>query len=85
MVDSFEKSIEVATKLRTEGINTQIYTNQDKIKKQFQYANKLNIPYVIVIGEDEIKDNKVSLKDMISGEQKEISIEEAIKIINGVQ
>ena len=84
MVEDFSKSIEVASKLRTNGINTQIYTNQDKLKKQFQYANKLNIPYVIVIGEDEIKDNKVSLKNMVSGEQKEISIEEAIQTINEI-
>ena len=81
MVDNFEKSIEVATQLRNSGINTQIYTNNDKIKKQFQYANRLNIPYVIVIGEDEIRDNKVSLKNMETGEQQTITIEEAIKII----
>ena len=81
MVDSFEKSIEVATKLRNCGINTQVYTNKDKIKKQFQYANRLNIPYVIVIGEDEIKENKVSLKNMESGEQKILDIEDAIKEI----
>ena len=82
MVDDFEKSIEIASKLRNNGINTQIYTNKDKIKNQFKYANKLNIPYVIVIGEDEIKENKVSLKNMITGEQKNVNIEEAIKIIN---
>ena len=81
MVDSFEKSIEVATKLRDNDINTQIYTNKDKIKNQFKYANRLNIPYVIVIGEDEIKENKVSLKNMETGEQNTITIEEAIEII----
>ena len=81
MVDDFSKSIEVATKLRNSGINTQIYTNKDKIKNQFKYANKLNIPYVMVIGEDEIKENKVSLKDMVTGEQKELEVEDAMKII----
>ena len=84
MVEDFSKSIEVATELRKNGINTQIYTNNDKIKNQFKYANKLNIPYVIVIGEDEIKENKVSLKDMITGEQNTISVEETIKIINKI-
>ena len=84
MVEDFSKSIEVATELRKNGINTQIYTNNDKIKNQFKYANKLNISYVIVIGEDEIKENKVSLKDMITGEQNTISVEETIKIINKI-
>ena len=64
MVDDFSKSIEVATKLRENGINTQVYTDKTKIKNQFKYANKLNIPYVIIIGEDEVRDNTVSLKNM---------------------
>ena len=83
MVEEFDKSIEVATKLRENGINTQIYTDNAKIKKQFNYANRLGIPYVIIIGEDEIKNNVVSLKNMESGEQEVVSVEKAIEIING--
>ncbi len=78
MVDDFERSIEVATTLRTAGINTQIYTNNAKIKNQFKYASRLNIPYVIVIGEDEIKQNKVTLKNMETGEQELICVEDII-------
>ena len=81
MVDDFDKSIEVATKLRENGINAQIYTDKAKIKKQFSYANRLGIPYVIIIGEDEINNNVISLKNMIDGEQKTVAVEEAIKII----
>ena len=81
MVDNFEISIEIATKLRNAGINTQIYTNNAKIKKQFKYASKMNIPYVIVIGEDEIKNNLVSFKDMNTGEQKSMKIEQIIEIL----
>lgn len=81
MVDDFNKSIEVATELRENGINTQIYTDKAKIKKQFNYANRLGIPYVIVIGENEINNNVVSLKNMINGEQKTVTLENAIKII----
>ena len=81
MVDDFNKSIEVATELRKNGINTQIYTDKAKTKKQFNYANRLGIPYVIVIGEDEINNNVVSLKNMINGEQKTVTLEDAIKII----
>ena len=79
MVDNFEISIEIATKLRNAGINTQIYTNNAKIKNQFKYASKMNIPYVIVIGEDEIKNNIVSFKDMNTGEQKSMKIEQIIE------
>ena len=82
MVDDFSKSIEVATKLRENGINTQIYTDNAKIKNQFKYANRLNIPFVIVIGEDEIQNNTVSLKNMETGEQETITIEEAINRVN---
>ena len=81
MVDNFEISIEIATKLRNAGINTQIYTNNAKIKNQFKYASKMNIPYVIVIGEDEIKNNLVSFKDMNTGEQKSMKIEQIIEIL----
>ena len=82
MVEDFNKSIEIATNLRENGINTQIYTNKDKIKNQFKYANKLNIPYVAVIGEDEIAENKISLKNMITGEQCKVDLDEAINMIN---
>ena len=81
MVDDFSESIEIATKLRKNGINTQIYTDNAKIKKQFNYANRLGIPYVIIIGEDEINNNVISLKNMESGEQETVSVEKAIEII----
>lgn len=81
MVEDFNKSIEIATTLRENGINTQIYINKDKIKNQFKYANRLNIPYVAVIGEDEIVENKISLKNMITGEQCKVDLGEAISII----
>ena len=81
MIDDFSKSIEVATSLRKQGVNTQLYTNATKIKNQFKYANRLNIPYIIIIGEDEIAKNIVSLKDMNTGEQVQVSLEEAINII----
>lgn len=81
MVDDFSKSIEIATVLRKNGINTQVYTDKAKIKNQFKYANRLNIPYVIVIGEDEIKNNVVSLKNMESGEQETLTLVDAINVI----
>ena len=81
MVEDFSKIFEIATTLRNEGINTQIYTDKEKIKNQFKYASRNNIPYVIVIGEDEIANNVVSLKNMETGEQTTITLAEAIKIL----
>ena len=82
MDEYISKAIEVATILRTNNINTQIYTENKKIKAKFKYADKLKIPYVIILGEDEIKTNTVTLKNMETGEQQTIKIEQAINIIN---
>ena len=82
MDEDISKAIEVATILRTNNINTQIYTENKKIKAKFKYADKLKIPYVIILGEDEIKTNTVTLKNMETGEQQTIKIEDAINIIN---
>ena len=81
MTDDFAYSANVATKLRMEGINTQIYMEEKKIKSKFKYVDKLQIPYAIVIGEDEIKENKLTLKDMRIGEQKQLELKEIIDII----
>ena len=81
MVEDYSYAAKVATEFRNSGINTQIYTENKKIKAQFKYADKLEIPYVVVIGEDEIKNNTITLKNMQKGEQKEISVKDAIEII----
>ena len=75
MLEDLSKPAEIATRLRNNGINTQIYVEKSKIKKQFKYANNLEIPYVIVLGEDEINNGTVSLKNMQTGEQTEIKID----------
>jgi len=60
----------LAPKLRTTGINTEIYPDpQAKLDKQLKYANKKGIPFVAIIGEDEVKTQSVTLKNMASGEQ----------------
>ena len=81
MTDDYDMCAEVATKLRNEGFNVQINIEKQKLGKKFKYADNLNIKNVIIIGEDEIKNNLVTLKDMITGEQKTIKLEEAIKLI----
>jgi histidyl-tRNA synthetase len=74
------KSFEIARRLRENNIKTEIYPQIDKLSKQFKLANQKNIPYVIVIGDDELEKNLVSLKNMSSGEQKQISVEELTKL-----
>ena len=81
MVDDMSKSLEIATKLRANGINAEVYLEDKKIKAKFKYADRLKIPYVIVVGEDEIANNVVTLKNMQTGEQETLTIEEAIKKI----
>ncbi|MEN8253782.1 MAG: His/Gly/Thr/Pro-type tRNA ligase C-terminal domain-containing protein, partial [Patescibacteria group bacterium] len=76
-----DKSLEIASKLRKAKISTELYPAQEKLAKQFKLANQKNIPWVIVIGEEEVQQNKVTLKNMESGEQNLIDIEDAIKKI----
>lgn len=73
-----DNGIELSSKLRAEGIYTQIYFENTKLGKKFNYADKLNIPYVIVIGEDEVKSQEYSLRDMKTGDQEKISAENII-------
>ncbi len=81
MSEDLEYATKVANVLRKNGINTQMYLENKKIKAKFKYADKLQVPYTIVLGEDEEKNNIVTLKDMQTGEQQQISLEEVIKII----
>lgn len=76
MVEDLSYPIEVATKLRLKGINVEIYFDNKSMKKKMNYANKQNVPYVIIIGEDEVAQNKVTVKNMITGEQELKNIDE---------
>lgn len=69
MTEDMTKSIELASDLRKEGINTEVYLNDKKLKAKFKYADKLKISYVAVIGEDEISSNTVKVKNMETGEE----------------
>jgi len=81
MSEDFVKAVEVATALRDAGIRTQLYTEKKKFKAKIGYADKLGIPYVIFLGEDEIANNVVTLKDMTSGEQKTLPVAEAVAVL----
>ncbi|MCH7410851.1 histidine--tRNA ligase [Belliella sp. DSM 111904] len=73
--------LRVLAALRNSGVESELYPDLAKIKKQFTYADKKQIPYVIVLGSEEINSNKVSLKDLKTGEQTTLSIEEAIQAV----
>ncbi len=75
MVEDLEKPIQLATDLRKLGVKTEIYLNDKKLKAKFKYADKLKIPYVIVIGEDELASNTVNVKNMETGEEKKVPLE----------
>lgn len=80
-------TLKIANDLRGLGLKVLIEMNRRKIKKCFEWANKENVPYVVVIGEDEIKKNMMMIKNMKTGESKEYSfddIEEIAKDISNV-
>ena len=69
----------IVCRLREAGVRTEIYPEAGKMKKQMTYANNKNIPFVAIAGENEMKEGKVMLKDMTSGEHKLVSPEEMIE------
>ena len=81
MTDDMGAAIALATSLRDARIRTQLYSEQKKFKHKIGYADKLGIPYVIFLGEDEIKENVLAVKDMETGEQVKVSLDEAISRI----
>ena len=84
MLENLTEPIKLATKLRKMGINTEIFLNNKKLKAKFKYADKLEIPYVVVIGEDEVKENKVTIKNMKTGEEEKIANDE-VEIIKKLE
>jgi len=70
------KCLSLATSLRASGIACEVYPDIAKIKKSFEYADKKGIKFVAVIGSEEIKSGLISLKDMISGSQEELTLDQ---------
>jgi len=74
-----EKALQIASELRENEINTQVYAEKGKMGKKFGYVDKGNIPYTLIIGEEEIEQKKYTLRDMKTGEQNMLSIKEIIE------
>jgi histidyl-tRNA synthetase len=83
MTETMGHALEIATKIRDAGISAEIYFNEGKMGKKFSYADKLGIPYVIVIGEDEVASGRFKLKDMATGEQNELDVDQIIQNLLG--
>ncbi len=85
----FEKNlmkeyINLQTILRTEGISVEIYPGEGKLKKQMEYANKIKSPAVILYGENEIKTGKPTLRNLVTGNEKSITIKELVNEIKKI-
>lgn len=71
--DAAGESLKLAGELRAEGLRVLVYPEADKLGKQFKYADSINIPFVCVLGETELAENKVSVKNLKTGEQEKVS------------
>ena len=74
-------SLKIIGELRKAGISAELFPSSDKMKKQMSYANSHSIPFVAIIGEQEMTDNTIALKNMITGEQKTVTAEELKEIL----
>jgi histidyl-tRNA synthetase len=75
-------SLKAITALRSQSIAAELYPDASKLKKQMMYSNKREIPFVVMVGEAEMEQNKYLLKDMNSGEQQLLTLEELIKTVS---
>jgi histidyl-tRNA synthetase len=76
-------SVNIAQSLRAAEINTEVYPVVEKMDKQLKYANKKGIPFVVIIGENEVKMGKATLKNMETREQRQLTLEEVITLVRG--
>ena len=81
MTQELGAAVALAEKLRSAGLRVQLYSEQKKFKQKMAYANKLGVPFAVLLGEDEIAQGKCSVKDMASGEQRLLTPGEAAQWI----
>ena len=81
MTQDLAPAISFATQLRSVGVRAQLYTEQKKFKQKMSYADKIGVPYVAFLGDDEISQNAVSVKDMTTGQQETLPVDQAVDTI----
>ncbi len=74
-------SLNAIKHIRSNGYNAELYPDNAKMKKQMNYANKRNIPFVVLVGEEEVNNNNYTLKNMRSGEQEKCSLDDLINLL----
>ncbi|MDJ1503833.1 histidine--tRNA ligase [Xanthocytophaga agilis] len=79
--EAFTYALPVLAKVREAGINAEIYPDIAKMKKQLDYADRKKVPFVVIIGSNEMATGRLALKNMTTGEQKSLSVEEIIEVI----
>lgn len=84
MTEDLTPAIALATKLRDTGLRVQLYGEEKKFKAKMSYADKLSIPFVVFLGEDELASGLISVKDMTSGKQEDLTPEEAAAYMAGM-
>ena len=77
--EMFASAIKISNVLRSAGVFNEVYFENDKIKNKITYANKIGVDFVVIIGEEELKNNNFTLKNMKSGEQISLGIEDLVK------
>src|SRR5690606_36682653 len=86
LIINFAQALEASTlpilfKLREAGIAAELYPSAVKLKKQMSYADSKQIPYVLLVGDEEVASGQLSLKNMETGEQQKVTLEELSKIL----
>ena len=81
MTEDLAPAIELATQLRDQGIRAQIYAEPKKFKAKLTYCDRLGIPYALLLGEDELQEDKVTLKTLATGQQVTIPLAEAMRTV----
>ena len=81
MTAELTPAIQLATRLRAAGVRTQLYTEQKKFKAKMNYADRIGVPYVVFLGDDEVSAGVVACKDMTSGEQTTLPFDETLQRI----
>ncbi len=74
-------SLKAVKQLREASVNAELYPDDAKMKKQMNYANKRNVPFVVLVGEQEMENNVYTLKNMVSGEQSKVTLTELISAV----
>ena len=81
----YKNTMEIAAKFRIAGIDTETDLNNRNLRKQFDYANSLSIPFIVIIGEREAKSNTVTFRDMKSGKEENVTVEKAVEKVRSIK